>query len=270
MARMVARLRAQHRQYRDVGRGRGCGCAGCATWKKYRRWQDEFVYHTRWTRPSVGGDPKSADISYTHDPAARARWTGMDPVARRESNYNANAIKPLGPNAARAPSKRLAVHRSDARGLSRAGTSTNIHDLVGPGVRVHQLRERPLRGGRRRIESGRSDPAGRSSLQPQGGVAENAAEFRPTATKIPVICLGWVRRLAGGDHLVLGAHENTTTASRPPRWRCRDGAGGHCRRMDDAAQRAKPTGIVVTGDHQGPRPEALWHARASTAGCIRR
>lgn len=55
----------------------------------------------------------------------------MDLVARRESNYNANAINHWDSNAARGTQQgRLAVHRSDVRGHHEPGTSTNIHDLV--------------------------------------------------------------------------------------------------------------------------------------------
>lgn len=173
MARMAARLRAQHRHIaRCRSRARLLGLR----LRRLRYLRTAAARRPQVTTPGgraqvLAAIQKALDIKGVHDPAARARWTrGMDLVARRESNYNANAINHWDSNAARGTPQqgRLAVHRSDVRGLSRAG-HVDQHPRFGrPGVRVHQLRERPLRGGRRRIESGRSDPAGRSSPQPQG------------------------------------------------------------------------------------------------------
>lgn len=76
---------------------------------------------------------KALDIKGVHDPAARARWTrGMDLVARRESNYNANAINHWDSNAARGtPSRGVWQFIAPTfAAYHEPGTSTNIHDLV--------------------------------------------------------------------------------------------------------------------------------------------
>lgn len=76
---------------------------------------------------------KALDIKGIHDPVARARWErGMDLVARRESNYDANAVNGWDVNAARGtPSKGAWQFIAPTfAAYHEPGTSTSIHDLV--------------------------------------------------------------------------------------------------------------------------------------------
>lgn len=75
---------------------------------------------------------KGLDIKGIHDPAARARWErGMDLVARRESNYNANAINNWDSNAARGtPARAPGTIAPTFAAYHQPGTSRDIHNLV--------------------------------------------------------------------------------------------------------------------------------------------
>lgn len=134
MARMASRLRAQHRHIvRSRARARLHAL-------RLRR-----LHYLRIARRSRHGTTptgrgavlaaiqEALDIKGIHDPAARARWTrGMDLVARRESNYNANAENHWDSNAAKGtPSKGTwqFIAPTFAK-YHQPGTSTNIYDLV--------------------------------------------------------------------------------------------------------------------------------------------
>lgn len=97
-------------------------------------WQGAAAVTTPGGRAQVlAAIQKALDIKGVHDPAARARWTrGMDLVARRESNYNANAINHWDSNAARGtPSRGVWQFIAPTfAAYHEPGTSTNIHDLV--------------------------------------------------------------------------------------------------------------------------------------------
>lgn len=126
MTRMAGRLRAQHRHIvRSRSRAR------------------LLALRLRRLRYGVGrGDGRAAvlsairkalDIKGIHDPAARARWErGMDLVARRESNYDADAENVWDSNAARGtPSKGAWQFIAPTfAAYHEPGTSPSIHDLV--------------------------------------------------------------------------------------------------------------------------------------------
>lgn len=76
---------------------------------------------------------KALDIKGIHDPAARARWTrGMDLVAKRESNYNKDAVNNWDSNAAKGtPSKGAWQFIAPTfRSYYEPGTSPNQSNLV--------------------------------------------------------------------------------------------------------------------------------------------
>lgn len=85
-------------------------------------------------RPAVlAAIRKALDIKGIHDPAARIRWErGMDLVARRESNYDANAVNDWDSNAARGtPSKGAWQFIAPTfAAYHQPGTSRDIHNLV--------------------------------------------------------------------------------------------------------------------------------------------
>ncbi|MEE6179075.1 transglycosylase SLT domain-containing protein [Mycobacterium sp. 050134] len=128
MARMASRLRAQHAHIvRSQSRARILAT-------RLRR----LHYHGR--RPARSGRAaivsairKALDLKGIHDPEARARWErGMDLVARRESNYNADAVNGWDSNAARGtPSKGAWQFIAPTfAAYHQPGTSPNIYDLV--------------------------------------------------------------------------------------------------------------------------------------------
>ncbi|OBH89978.1 transglycosylase [Mycobacterium sp. E2989] len=130
MARMAARLRAQHRHIL-ISRRRARLHAIKLRRLRYRRRRE----HMQGTgRPAVlAAIRKALDIKGIHDPAARARWErGMDLVARRESNYNANAVNDWDSNAARGtPSKGAWQFIGPTfAAYHQPGTSRDIHDLL--------------------------------------------------------------------------------------------------------------------------------------------
>lgn len=130
MARMAARLRAQHRHILNSRRRARLHALRLGR-LRYRRRRE----HMQGTgRPAVlAAIRKALDIKGIHDPAARARWErGMDLVARRESNYNANAVNDWDSNAARGtPSKGAWQFIGPTfAAYHQPGTSRDIHDLL--------------------------------------------------------------------------------------------------------------------------------------------
>lgn len=131
MARMAARLRAQHRH---IVRAR-------LRAKLLARRLRGLRYHTGRSHDAAGRGHaavaaairRALDIKGIHDPAARARWErGMDLVARRESNYNANAVNDWDSNAARGTPSRGAWQfiAPTFAAYHEPGTSSNIYNLV--------------------------------------------------------------------------------------------------------------------------------------------
>jgi SLT domain-containing protein len=137
VARMAARLRAQHGHIlRSRSRARLLAL-------RLRRLQYLRSRGSARRRGHIGGGNgraavlaaihKALDIKGIHDPAARARWErGMDLVARRESNYDANAVNDWDSNAARGtPSKGAWQFIAPTfAAYHQPGTSWSIHDLV--------------------------------------------------------------------------------------------------------------------------------------------
>ncbi|MFZ1179731.1 MAG: transglycosylase, partial [Mycobacterium sp.] len=133
MARMVARLRAQHRHI--------VGSRSRARLLALRLRRLRYLRNAR-RRHNVTGRGhaavlaairKALNIKGIHDPVARDRWErGMDLVARRESNYNANAVNGWDSNAARGtPSKGAWQFIAPTfAAYHEPGTSSDIHSLV--------------------------------------------------------------------------------------------------------------------------------------------
>lgn len=133
MARMAARLRAQHRHI--VGsRRRARILAARLRRLRYRQRRAAMQGGQSSGRAAVlAAIRKALDIKGIHDPAARARWErGMDLVARRESDYNADAVNDWDSNAARGtPSKGAWQFIGPTfAAYHEPGTSPNIHNLV--------------------------------------------------------------------------------------------------------------------------------------------
>ncbi|OBH03690.1 transglycosylase [Mycobacterium sp. E2699] len=135
MARMAARLRAQHGHI-VRSRARARLLAGRLRRLRYSRSRPYAASRGHGTagRASVRtAIRKALDIKGIHDPAARARWErGMDLVARRESNYDAYAENDWDVNAARGtPSKGAWQFIGPTfAAYHEPGTSASIHDLV--------------------------------------------------------------------------------------------------------------------------------------------
>ena len=133
VARMAARLRAQHRHVLNARRR-----AQLLTMRLRRLRYRQRRGAMRGGQGSghkavVAAIRKALDIKGIHDPAARARWErGMDLVARRESNYNANAVNDWDSNAARGtPSKGAWQFIAPTfAAYHEPGTSRDIHNLV--------------------------------------------------------------------------------------------------------------------------------------------
>jgi SLT domain-containing protein len=137
MARMAARLRAQHGHIvRSRSRARLLAV-------RLRRLRYQRSRRFAGRRGHVGGGSgraavlaaihKALDVKGIHDPAARARWErGMELVARRESNYDANAVNGWDSNAARGtPSKGAWQFIAPTfAAYHQPGTSWSIHDLI--------------------------------------------------------------------------------------------------------------------------------------------
>lgn len=130
MVRMAGRLRAQRRHILNSQR-RARLHALRLRHLRYRRRREPMQGSGR---PAVvAAIRKALDIKGIHDPAARARWErGMDLVARRESNYNANAVNDWDSNAARGtPSKGAWQFIAPTfAAYHQPGTSRDIHNLV--------------------------------------------------------------------------------------------------------------------------------------------
>ncbi len=133
IARMAARLRAQH--------GHIVGSRWRARLLALRLRQLRYLRRRAAVQRSSGSGRaavlaairKALDIKGIHDPVARARWErGMDLVARRESNYDANAVNDWDSNAAKGtPSKGAWQFIAPTfAAYHEPGTSTNIRDLV--------------------------------------------------------------------------------------------------------------------------------------------
>lgn len=133
MARMAARLRTQHRHILN-SRRRARLLAHRIRRLRYRQRRAAMRGDQGSGRAAVlAAIRKALDIKGIHDPAARARWErGMDLVARRESNYNANAVNDWDSNAARGtPSKGAWQFIGPTfAAYHQPGTSRDIHNLV--------------------------------------------------------------------------------------------------------------------------------------------
>ncbi|WP_262491022.1 transglycosylase SLT domain-containing protein [Mycobacterium simiae] len=134
IVRMVARLRAQHRH---IARSKARARLHALRLRRlhYLQTARRRRYGTMPTgRAAVlAAIQKALDIKGIRDPMARARWSrGMDLVARRESNYNANAVNRWDSNAAQGtPSKGAWQFIAPTfAAYHQPGTSTDIHDLV--------------------------------------------------------------------------------------------------------------------------------------------
>ncbi|OBH69330.1 transglycosylase [Mycobacterium mantenii] len=132
LARMAARLRTQHR------RVAGSRLRARLLARRLRRLH--YLQRRSMQSNQPSGRPavlaairKALDIKGFHDPAARARWErGMDLVARRESDYDANAVNDWDSNAARGtPSKGAWQFIAPTfAAYHQPGTSRDIHNLV--------------------------------------------------------------------------------------------------------------------------------------------
>lgn len=132
MARMATRLRTQHRHVIKARR-RAKLLARRLRRLHYPQRRSMHGNHASGRQAVLAAIRKALDIKGIHDPAARARWErGMDLVARRESNYNANAINNWDSNAARGtPSKGAFQFIAPTfAAYHQPGTSRDIHNLV--------------------------------------------------------------------------------------------------------------------------------------------
>lgn len=132
--RMARRLRTQHRHVAR-SRRRARMLALRLRHLHYRRRRSTAMHSNQASgRAAIAAAIRKAlDIKGIHDPAARARWErGMDLVARRESNYDANAINNWDSNAARGtPSKGAWQFIAPTfAAYHQPGTSRDIHNLV--------------------------------------------------------------------------------------------------------------------------------------------
>ncbi|OBJ34605.1 DUF4226 domain-containing protein [Mycobacterium colombiense] len=131
-ARMAARLRAQHRHVAG-SRRRARLLARRLRRLHYLRGRSMHNNQPSGRAAVLAAIRKALDIKGIHDPAARARWEhGMDLVARRESNYNANAVNDWDSNAARGtPSKGAWQFIAPTfAAYHQPGTSRDIHNLT--------------------------------------------------------------------------------------------------------------------------------------------
>lgn len=132
MARTATRLRTQHRHVIKARR-RAKLLARRLRRLNYPQRRSMHGNHSSGRQAVLAAIRKALDIKGIHDPAARARWErGMDLVARRESNYNANAINNWDSNAARGtPSKGAFQFIAPTfAAYHQPGTSRDIHNLV--------------------------------------------------------------------------------------------------------------------------------------------
>lgn len=132
MARTATRLRTQ-RRYVIKARRPAKLLARRLRRLHYPQRRSMHGNHSSGRQAVLAAVRKALDIKGIHDPAARARWErGMDLVARRESNYNANAINNWDSNAARGtPSKGAWQFIAPTfAAYHQPGTSRDIHNLV--------------------------------------------------------------------------------------------------------------------------------------------
>ncbi|PBA33151.1 transglycosylase [Mycobacterium intracellulare] len=132
MARTATRLRTQHRHVTKARR-RAKLLARRLRRLHYPQRRSMHGNRASGRQAVLAAIRKALDIKGIHDPAARARWErGMDLVARRESNYNANAINNWDSNAARGtPSKGAFQFIAPTfAAYHQPGTSRDIHNLV--------------------------------------------------------------------------------------------------------------------------------------------
>lgn len=132
MARTATRLRTQHRHVIEARR-RAKLLARRLRRLHYPQRRSMHGNHASGRQAVLAAIRKALDIKGIHDPAARARWErGMDLVARREFNYNANAINNWDSNAARGtPSKGAFQFIAPTfAAYHQPGTSRDIHNLV--------------------------------------------------------------------------------------------------------------------------------------------
>ncbi|WP_374026409.1 transglycosylase [Mycobacterium sp. HNNTM2301] len=133
MARMAARLRAQHRHILNA-RWRARLLALRMRRLRYRQRRTAMRGGQGSGRAAViAAIRKALDIKGIHDPAARARWErGMDLVARRESNYNARAVNDWDSNAAQGTPSKGAWQFIEPTfaAYHEPGTSRDIHNLL--------------------------------------------------------------------------------------------------------------------------------------------
>ncbi|OBJ75250.1 transglycosylase [Mycobacterium marseillense] len=132
MARTATRLRTQHQH---IARSRRRARLLALRLRRLHYPRRRSMHRNQAAgRPAVlAAIRKALDIKGIHDPAARARWErGMDLVARRESNYNANAINDWDSNAARGTPSQGAWQfiAPTFAAYHQPGTSRDIHNLV--------------------------------------------------------------------------------------------------------------------------------------------
>lgn len=132
MVRMASRLRTQHRH---ITKSRRRARLLTRRLRRLHYPQRRSMHRSQASgrHAVLAAIRKALDIKGIHDPAARARWErGMDLVARRESNYNANAINNWDSNAARGtPSKGAWQFIAPTfAAYHQPGTSRDIHNLV--------------------------------------------------------------------------------------------------------------------------------------------
>ncbi|MCV7026628.1 transglycosylase [Mycolicibacterium novocastrense] len=140
MARMVARLRAQHGH---IVRSRSQARVLALRLRRllYLR-RHQLAARSSADAAPVGGGGRGAvlaairralDIKGIHHPVARARWErGMDLVAKRESGYDPAAVNGWDSNAAKGTPSKGAWQFIEPtfRAYHEPGTSRNIHDLT--------------------------------------------------------------------------------------------------------------------------------------------
>ncbi|UXA09162.1 transglycosylase [Mycobacterium sp. SMC-2] len=132
MARMAARLRSQHRHILNARRRARLRALRLRR-LRYRKRRTMGDGQGSGHQAIIAAIRKALNIKGIHDPAARARWErGMDLVARRESNYNADAVNRWDSNAARGtPSKGAWQFIGPTfAAYHEPGTSRDIHNLV--------------------------------------------------------------------------------------------------------------------------------------------
>lgn len=134
ITRMVARLRAQHAHItRSHARARLLAQRLRRLHYRRHRQRRHDMDAASGRAAVVAAIRKALDIKGIHDPAARARWErGMDLMARRESNYKADAVNNWDSNAAKGTPSRGAWQfiAPTFAAYHEPGTPSDIDDLV--------------------------------------------------------------------------------------------------------------------------------------------